>query len=310
MKKWIALSTENGLRWRKPILKVGDFKKDSTGEEFSFSQEHIDFFAESFEHKIPVPAEHTTDPDKNRGWVVKMSVEGDTLYGDFEFSEELVPDPNIYDTSVNIPVIDGRAQAIDHVALTSYPVVKGLGTFEAISCSLISKKEKETVDWKTLATALSLSELTEDNAAEVLTKAFKSLSEEIENLKNEKKALELSLSENPKIDIKDVKEKNGKVIKLALKGRKTEIAALPLSKAAKGKLEKVFCSEDAIALSLNHETFDTFEEVVEAISEHDPLDFEEITGVQLSDRNKGGRKENGLLADAKARAEAFAKRSI
>ena len=140
MKHWIELS-EGKLK--KPILRVGEFKKQSNGEVFTFEQKHIDFFCDSFSGKIPVPLEHTTDPEKNRGWITGMEKEEEVLFGIFEL--EGVEHPNRFDTSVNIPIEEGRVQPIDHVALTSYPVVDGLGKFEEIACSLVPKVEEKTV---------------------------------------------------------------------------------------------------------------------------------------------------------------------
>jgi len=295
MKKWIMLSEDGVVKYRKPILRVGDFQKKTEGKLFSFTQEHIDFFAESFSHKIPVPLEHTTEPDQNRGWCVGMEVEEDVLVGEFTFSD-LVEDPNIFDTSVNIPIEDGRVQPIDHVALTSYPVVDGLGSFETISCSLIPVEEEPVaINWASIRTTLELSEdLTEENFVAVLQKRFADLQNEV------------ALSKAPpKIDIEDIKAKHGGILKLAKEGREAKIAALPLSKGAKDKLAEVLCTEESLCLSLA-DTPDLFDEIVEALNLHVPLDEGELTGIQLSDSNKG-EKESYLIRSAKARKAAAEK---
>jgi len=305
MKKWLELSKG---KYKKPILRVGEFQKKTDGTRFTFTKEHLEYFAGAFSNKIPVPLEHTTEPEKNRGWVTEMEVEGDTLNGVFEFSE-MIEDPNIFDTSVYIPIEEGRVQPIEHVALTSYPVVDGLGKFEAIACSLVPpEKEKEivAVNWANLRTTLKLSEdLTDENVVDVLTKRFSELSKQVDDLKLSNVELEKKIPA-PKITVEQVKEKAGKLFELAKNGRKAQIEALPLSKAVKDKLIEIYCKDESLALSLSDE-LDVFDSVMTALSENEPLEFDERTGVQLSDPRKG-KEESGLVADARRRAKEFNER--
>lgn len=291
MRDWIKLSEDGGkVKWRKPILRVGEFEKTEEGTRFEFLQEHIDYLGDAFSKRIPVPLEHTTDPEKNRGWCEGMEVEGEVLFGVFEFSD-LVEDPNIFDTSVYIPIVEGRIQAIGHVALTSYPVVDGLGKFESIACSLVPIVKEEAsvaVNWAELKAALDLSEdLTDENAVGILTEHCKSL---------------VKLSQAPTIDIKDIKAKHGKLLKLAEAGRKGQIMALPLSKKAQDSLVAIYCTDSYLALSLDETQDDSFEAVMAAIGEHSHLDLEEQSTIQLSDRQKDD-KESFLIRDAKRRKE-------
>lgn len=308
MKKWLALSEG---KYKKPILRVGEFQKSTDGTKFSFTQEHLNYFASAFSNRIPVPSEHTTDPDKNRGWVTDIEVDGDILYGVFEFSD-FVKDPNIYDTSVYIPIEEGRVQPIEHVALTSYPVVDGLGKFESIACSLVPINEEKNivaVNWANLRTTLELSEdLTEENVVDVLTARFKSLSEEVNSLKLSNTELKKQIP--PVITVEQVKQKHGKLIDLAKSARKTKIEALPLSKAVQDKLVELYCSDGSIALALSeNDTADTFDAVVSALAENSLLELGERTniqtGIQLSDPSKSEQKKNGLVANAEKRKEAF-----
>jgi len=303
MRKWIELSDK---KLKKPILRVGDFQKKTDGTKFSFTREHLDYFANSFSNKIPVPLEHTTDPDMNRGWCVGMEVEGDVLNGIFELSD-LIKDPNIFDTSVYIPVEDGRVQPIEHVALTSYPVVDGLGKFEAIACSLLPQKEEKVVavNWASLRTTLELSEdLTEENVVEVLTKRFKDMSEQTKALELSNAKLKESVAPPP-INIEQIKDK--KIFKLAKDSRKTKIESLPLSKAVCDKLVEIYCTDAGIALALSESAEDNFDTVVAALEQNEPLEFKERSGIQLSDPKKG-KEESGLIKDAKRRAELAKKR--
>ena len=301
MKSWIQLSEK---KFKKPILRVGEFQKKTDGTIFAFNQEHLDYFAASFKNRVPVPLEHTTEPDKNRGWVVGMEVEDDVLLGTFEFSET-IEDPNIFDTSVYIPIEEGRVQPIEHVALTSYPVVDGLGKFEAIACSLVSPKEEEVVaiNWASVRTTLELSEdLTEENFVEILSKRLKAMADEKEDL--ELKLSEVKPADAPKIDIVKFREKHGKLFKFAHEGRKAKIESLPLSKAVHDKLVEIYCSDEGLALALSDDddAQDNFDSVIEALEQNENLAFSEESGIQLSDPSKS--QESGLVADARRRAEA------
>lgn len=296
--KWLKLS-DGERRYKKPILRVGEFVKESEGVKFSITQEHLQFLKESFKTRVPVPLEHTTDPDKNRGWVSDLEIENDVLFGVFELSE-MIEDPNIFDTSVYMPIEEGRLQPLKHVALTSYPVVDGLGKFEAIVASLTPIKEETEVafNWKALGVALGLSDLTEENAEDKLTEHFKSQSEEVKSLK-------LQLSDtNPKINIEQIKKQHGKLFQFAKDGKKSKIESLPLSKAAKDKLVEHYCSDDILALSLSEDYFDDFDVIIDALEQHESLEFGEVSGVQLSDPLKGKTKTSSIVELARKRAEA------
>lgn len=101
---------------------------------------------------IPVPIEHTEDPEKNRGFVrefakgVKTLKDGKqvrTLLGRIQFvnadAEKLA-----FSTDVSIYVPDKAEDGLGnkyknpvrHVALTSYPVIPGLAPFKAIVASI------------------------------------------------------------------------------------------------------------------------------------------------------------------------------
>jgi phage I-like protein len=291
-KGWIALS-EQKKKWKKPILRVGEFIKQSQGIKFSIEQKHLDYFCSSFTKRIPVPLEHTFDPEKNRGWVTEVESKDNVLYAVFEFAEA-IEDPSIYDTSVYFEVEEGYVRPLKHVALTSYPVIDGLGDFKAVACSLNPTKEDTTVpfDFSALKMALNLSEeLTEENVVEKVSAAFSAARK----------------TESPKIDITEIKEKYGKVLKLAKEGREMKIRSLPLSKGAQDALIKALCTEDVIALSLSDDYQDNFDTVIDAIKLHDgSIEEGERSGAQLPDSKKGKQKELSLSEMAQERAKAFA----
>jgi len=295
--KFLGLSEGGRQLFRKPILRAGQFEKESEDALIEITQEHIDFLAGAFSHRIPVPLEHTEDPEKNRGWVNRVEQEGEALYGVFEFSA-LIVDPNDFDTSVYIPIKDGKMQPIRHVALTSYPVVDGLGKFEAIACSLVSPKELITVEWEKVKAAAGLSsDLTDENAVEVLSAHYADLRAKLAALECSNAKLKEELPPKEKQVVL-----SQKILKLAKDGREIKIKALKLSKAVQDKLVATYCSDEGVALALSETAVDNFDEVISALEQNEPLDFTEKSGVQLSDKSK--EKESGLIINARNRAAA------
>src|SRR5690606_13600266 len=106
--------------------------------------------------KIPLPVEHTFDPEKNRGYVVgaqlgKNSKGIPALFALIQFRDEQEGKKLAASTDVSIFVppdfTDGHGnkypRPITHVALTSYPVVSGLDGFKAIAASLVENDDMQ-----------------------------------------------------------------------------------------------------------------------------------------------------------------------
>lgn len=123
-------------RFRKDILRVGKFVKDSTGQEFEITRESLDEFAATFSAmkaagvKVPVPVGHTTDPASNRGYADDIYVNGDSL----EATIDLIGDDAIAlagRTEVSVCItpelVDGKGvkhtNAIEHIAIVTDPVI-------------------------------------------------------------------------------------------------------------------------------------------------------------------------------------------
>ena len=147
-----GLSTDaNGQPVReyvKDLIRAGDWYKASTGQQFSLTEKDLDTYVSTFARmnksgvKVYVPAGHTNDPEKNRGYVTAMWREGQTLFARIQLiGEDAVSMASRSEVSVCIvPEIvagDGTkfSDAIEHVALVSDPVINGQGKFVPIAAS-------------------------------------------------------------------------------------------------------------------------------------------------------------------------------
>lgn len=144
---------ENGVpiyRFKKEIVRTGDFYKEADKLEFTVTTETLDHWEKEFDkwvrngNKVSVPETHdgAQDPKANRGWVIDMFREGDSLYAIIDMYG--VDSPKIAATNdvsiYSVPsVVDGRGvkynRPITHVALCTDPVIPGLSKFEAIAAS-------------------------------------------------------------------------------------------------------------------------------------------------------------------------------
>ncbi len=132
----------------KDLIRAGDWYKASTGQQFSLSEADLDTYVETYTRmsksgvKVYVPAGHTNDPEKNRGYVTAMWREGATLFARIQLiGDDAVSMASRSEVSVCIvPEIvagDGTkfSDAIEHVALVSDPVINGQGKFVPIAAS-------------------------------------------------------------------------------------------------------------------------------------------------------------------------------
>lgn len=148
--------------YRKELIYPGHFvKKDSKGSvefELPVDETLLDHWVATFNKmkaagiEVPVPIEHTTDPEQRRGTVVDLKKEfnkdrkAPALYAYIKFRDQPTGDSLSKTTQVSLfsppDFVDGKGnkyvRPIRHVALTDYPLVPGLAGFEkAIAASLV-----------------------------------------------------------------------------------------------------------------------------------------------------------------------------
>ena len=137
-------------RFRKELIRTGQFCKQSEGVEFTVDQRTLEHWAATFSQmknrgiNVPVPSGHdkVDDPDANNGWVREMFVEGDRLVGVLELiGDEALKLAGTNDVSIfTLPEYTDSLNneykwPILHVALCTDPVIPGLGDFVPIAAS-------------------------------------------------------------------------------------------------------------------------------------------------------------------------------
>lgn len=125
----------------KEILRVGKFVHPATGQEFEFTHADLKHFETQFSRmadagvKVYVPADHTRDPEKNRGFSTAMSVQGDRLVAKIDLiGKDAIQLAASTDVSVRICDVKDSSgntfpQAIEHIALVVDPVITKLAPF-------------------------------------------------------------------------------------------------------------------------------------------------------------------------------------
>lgn len=152
---------ETGDVFKKELIYPGNFvKKDESGNvefELPVDESLMDHWVATFDKMrengvdVPVPVEHTTDPEKRRGTVVRMTKEFNpergkpSLYAFIKFRDPKTAADMSKTSQVSLfsppSFSDGKGheytRPITHVALTDYPLVPGLDAFEkAVAASL------------------------------------------------------------------------------------------------------------------------------------------------------------------------------
>jgi hypothetical protein len=135
----------------KEIAYEGTWKKGK--QEVVITPELMDHWATTFDAmnkegiQVPVPIEHTKDPEKRRGTVTALarrinSRGRQSLFGKFKFrDEEAAKLAKTAGASIFVPATapsgSGRVfkKPIEHVAITDYPVIADLEPFQAVALS-------------------------------------------------------------------------------------------------------------------------------------------------------------------------------
>jgi hypothetical protein len=136
-------------RFRKELLKVGEYTHPGTGQRFSVSREGIGRMAETFRrytaagNRVPLPIGHENweDPERNRGWAIDAFAEGDSLVGIVELVGDGIKLAGTSDVSIYAEpsFTDSKGNSyewvIRHVALCTDPVILGLDGFVPLAAS-------------------------------------------------------------------------------------------------------------------------------------------------------------------------------
>jgi hypothetical protein len=297
------------LTYRKEIIYVGDFTKQQDNLKFSVNQDVLEHWHNTTSAmlangvEIPIPAKHTEDSDAKRGTLVGTEIAKNAkglpaLFGFIKFVDDAAAksgknnDVSLYSPS---EFVDGKGnkyyRPIRHVALTDYPVIPGLGKFEAIAASLaapsqpppiVKKGDSEmSIDVKKLGAKLGIPMDTADDKLEL------ALSTAIDALIA--KAAKAHGGEKPPIA--------AGFLSLAATNRKSALKSLveksKISPAVCKTLEDAFVTNDHLALSLSLDSAgalqysDGFDAWVTALSGNEVVPLKkEQTGPQIGNDGK------------------------
>jgi hypothetical protein len=299
----------------KDLIRVGEYVNG--GENISITDADLDLWVDETRkwiangNAVPVPDGHTDEATANRGYVLDVFREGDTLYGVIEMiGEDGIKTAARSKVSIKTDVdyTDGKGQkyshVITHVALTNEPVVPDQDGFIPIAASRGGKPTRarlfrlaqntEPTNMEALnkiATMLgveAVESLDEAGLVAAIAKAIESMQkmskdkdgveEEVAAAKAELSALKASLKKAPvdPLMAKVIGENRGlKLSRLVSESR--------ITPAVKDKLA-------AMQFSIDEAGEAQFESLVAALSNNDPVKLGEQTraqGVALS-RNTGG----------------------
>lgn len=298
------------LVYEKELMYAGNFKKDNLA--FSINAEILDYWDYTVKEmhangiQIPMPLEHTDDPEKTRAFLEDTFVKNNTrgipaLYGKVKFIDEesvrlaASADVSIYVTD-EFKDAKGNTymRPIRHVAFTNYPLIPGLEKFKAIAASFVSSEvpKMEKVLLK-LATQLEIpnADTMDDTAIEA---AIVSL------IKPKQTTIELpaQLVASLTNTFKDTR-----ITKL-----NALVSAGKITKATRDLLESAWCNNEALALSITDETAapsteKAFANLLLALEQNQAISFSEKTKYQVL-QNPNVVTQNDLILNAEARAAA------
>lgn len=321
--------------FRKEVIYEGNFVlQDSKGGRFQqqvdasllhhWARTGAEFLADG--NKIPVPVEHTRDPEKNRGEVVKLAVENNSRGGRGLFAYVKFHKPEygeqLKNSQVSIWVdpefVSGSGKKfyrpIRHVALTDYPIIPKLDSFEAIAASFVKLGDEE-MPMKALAKSLGIE--VDDNAKDEdiqgkIAGAFKNLQTKVKDLEAKVPKKDPEPKPEPKKTDDPPKKVAAGLLSMAKDLRETKLSQLvekgKITPAVAGKLKDQYCSDEKLELCLSDDSVsDGFDETIAALSENEEvLSFAEKSGAQVADLKLGevaGGEESPLVKDAERRAK-------
>ncbi len=311
-------------KFRKQIVTAGDFVKGD--EKFTITKERMQGWADTFVRmkgngiKVPIPSTHAkvSDSDFNRGWVTDMFVDDDSLV----MTCELIGDDAIEaaarsDVSINaIPDFkDGKGvvydDAITHVALCTDPVVPGLDKFIPIAAS--RSMEKVIMDYAKVGKVLGIKEdITEKNAEALILSRGAEVKKALDTAATTITSLKKDVEDAKKIPSNKKYEVSPVMLSLAAENRTMKLDTLvkdsKITPACCKLLTVALLGENNKVLSLSLEAGDTasFDAIIAALRENDPIELKSHTGPQVLklQQDEKGNNINPLLADATARAKA------
>jgi len=273
--------------------------------------------------EVPVPLEHTDDPDKRRGTVVELRAGEDekgryALFGKIKFnSKEDAERGNQVSVFVPPSYTDGLGnkyyRPVRHVALTDYPVVPGLQGFEKVLAASLTKKAQPMDNLiQLLNEELGLELEPGSNEATVYAAVKAAIDAaklapppDDEGGEGDETDEGEEMAEGGDDDYDEEKKKgmSASLVKLVTSSRNTIIDGLvddcKITPAVAKKLKKQYTGKDRLTLSFSEgEITDNFDDVIDALKDNEPV-------MSMGEKTKGQTLpkdgSNPLLKDAESR---------
>ncbi len=327
---WALAGVQDGQpMYVKELIYVGKFRQ-SNGVEFTVDEQLLSHWNDTTEKmlangvSIPLPVNHTEDPEATRGHLVGTFVAKNlrglpALFMKAKFrDEEAAKLAKTAQVSIFSPpeFVDGKGvryvRPIRHVALTDYPVIPSLQGFESIAASLVTFQKEGNMPLKQLAKRLNITCESDEQLEPTIVASFetsaKAITEkdaQIASLQAEIAALKAKVPPDPVTVTAASREllKDNRSMKL-----ERLVESGKISPATRDKLASAFCSDEALTLALSVDRKDSFDIVLSALAENVTLPLGEAQRQPLDKGGPAGSQTNPLLADAQRRKEAAAKR--
>lgn len=320
----------------KEVMRVGEFVGAKQGDDtpFTITNMTLDRWVKQFDQmkangvEVPIPSGHEAggDPLKNLGYVRSLYRDGGSLFAQMEMIGQDALDAarrnNVsIHTELDFVDCDGNqySDPITHIALTPNPVVTNLRDFVPIAASRRRKQSQEngTMDLKKIGLTLGIKEpLTDANAEQLILARGKSLAQVAKE--GEAKVTELTTQLTA---AREQLKKTGDVpptpdpqlVSLAADNKKMKLHALVeagrITPAVADKLAIAYVGDGdtkVLELSLSRRGVgDTFDAVIAALRENDPVQLKEISGPQIGALPKDANGNELTLAKvAKEKADA------
>jgi len=319
--------------YEKELLRVGTFRKRSTGETYRVGADLLTQMADSTtkylaaQHKSPLTTDHDKagDADASRGVLKSVRVEGDRLVGKIEaIGQDAIAAASRADVSIGAEKewvgSDGNAYpwAINHVALTTDPVINGLAPFKAIAASqtpgaelavLIldsdTKPKGTKMDLTKLAAACGITDtLTEDDAIDKIKLAFSNVTKKIADLTAERD----KLREGKPVDKLALSNAEKGAAKRVVKARiESLVSGGYMTPGQAEAIEPILNSSDDVLRFSNDGGDSIAERALDTFKLNSAAKLAEMSEAQLNDVYKLSNKSNeGARAAAKSAEDAFA----
>jgi hypothetical protein len=156
-------ATDNPLEFWKEVAHEGQFVKDTGNArmEFAITRGMMDHWHKTFNEmradgmEVPVPVEHTRDPEKRRGTVTELARKPNgkgvsALYAKIKFKDASAAAlaKSGANVSIFVPkkIVSGVSKKefvmpLEHLAITDYPVIHDLEPFQAVALSMSPELE-------------------------------------------------------------------------------------------------------------------------------------------------------------------------